>query len=72
MKRFERSRLLILVAVVASLAVALAMFYVTTVDIVSLVSHLVHYHNLALSLWLGLGIALISGAVALSHRTGAH
>ncbi len=57
MTRFERgfeivlwnSRLLMLIAVVASLAVALAMFYVTTVDIVSLVPHLSHYHDLSLS-----------------------
>src|SRR5262245_6538557 len=57
MTRFERgfevvlwnSRLLILIAVVASLAVALAMFYVTTVDIVSLIPHLSHYHDLSLS-----------------------
>ena len=38
-----------LIAVVASLAVALAMFYVTTIDIVSLVPHLSHYHDLSLS-----------------------
>ena len=57
MTRFERgfeallwnSRLLVLVAVVASLAVALAMFYVTTLDIVSLIPHLGHYHDLTLS-----------------------
>jgi uncharacterized membrane protein YqhA len=57
MTRFERgfesllwnSRLLILIAVVASLAVALAMFYVTTVDIVSLIPHLGHYHDLSLT-----------------------
>jgi hypothetical protein len=65
------------------------MFYVTTVDIVSLVPHLSHYHDLSLSPdarvqlrgtivahvaldlpWLGLGIALVSGALVLSHRAG--
>jgi uncharacterized membrane protein YqhA len=42
------SRLIVLVAVVASLVVALAMFYVSTVDVVSLAQHLLHYHDLTL------------------------
>jgi uncharacterized membrane protein YqhA len=50
--RFEallwHSRLAVIVAVVASLIVALAMFYVATVDVVSLLGHLAHYHDLTL------------------------
>lgn len=43
------SRLIVIVAVVASLGVSLVMFYVATVDVISLVPHLGHYHDLALS-----------------------
>lgn len=42
------SRLVVLVAVVASLVVSLAMFYVATVDVVALMGHLAHYHDLSL------------------------
>ena len=51
-KAFEsllwNSRLIVLVAVVASLIVALAMFYISTVDVISLGKHLLHYHDLTL------------------------
>lgn len=51
-KAFEsllwNSRLIVLVAVAASLVVALAMFYVSTVDVVLLGKHLLHYHDLTL------------------------
>jgi uncharacterized membrane protein YqhA len=44
---FERllwgSRLIVLLAVVASLVVAVGMFWVSTVDVVALVQHMVHY-----------------------------
>ncbi|HEU4648065.1 MAG TPA: YqhA family protein [Gemmatimonadales bacterium] len=43
------SRLIVLVAVIASLGVSLVMFYVATVDVISLFAHLGHYHDLALS-----------------------
>jgi uncharacterized membrane protein YqhA len=52
-KRFEavlwHSRLVVVVAVIASLVVALAMFYVATVDVVALVRHLGHYHDLSMA-----------------------
>lgn len=38
------SRLVVLVAVVASLVVSMVMFYVTSVDAVQLVGHALHYH----------------------------
>jgi uncharacterized membrane protein YqhA len=51
-KAFEsllwNSRLIVLVAVIASLVVSLAMFYVSTIDVVSLVQHLGVYHDLTL------------------------
>lgn len=44
---FERllwgSRLIVLLAVVASLVVAVGMFFVSTVDVLSLVGHMAHY-----------------------------
>lgn len=43
------SRLVVVVAVIASLVVALAMFYVATVDVVALVRHLGHYHDLSMA-----------------------
>lgn len=43
------SRLVVIVAVIASLGVSLVMFYVATVDVVSLIPHLGHYHDLSLS-----------------------
>jgi uncharacterized membrane protein YqhA len=43
-----QSRLVVLVAVVGSLGVALAMFYVATVDVVALVGHLAPYGDLSL------------------------
>jgi uncharacterized membrane protein YqhA len=57
MSRFERgfesllwnSRLIVLVAVIASLVVSLAMFYISTIDVVSLVQHLGTYHDLTLA-----------------------
>lgn len=56
MARFEKaiesvlwnSRLIVLVAVISSLIVSLAMFYVSTLDVVSLVRHLGGYHDLSL------------------------
>ncbi len=43
------SRLIVLVAVIGSLGVALVMFYIATVDVVSLIPHLRHYHDLSLA-----------------------
>ncbi len=44
---FERilwgSRLIVLVAVIASLLVSFAMFYVTTLDVVGMAEHVVRY-----------------------------
>jgi uncharacterized membrane protein YqhA len=56
MARFEKvfesllwnSRLIVLVAVIASLVVSLAMFYISTIDVVSLVQHLGAYHDFTL------------------------
>jgi uncharacterized membrane protein YqhA len=52
-RRFEallwNSRLIVLVAVVASLVVSGAMFYVATIDVIGLVSHLGEYSNLHLA-----------------------
>ena len=39
------SRLVVIVAVVASLAVALGALWVSTVDAVSLIGHMAHYHD---------------------------
>jgi uncharacterized membrane protein YqhA len=51
-KAFEsvlwNSRLIVLVAVIASLLVSLAMFYISTIDVVSLVQHLGTYHDFTL------------------------
>jgi len=44
------SRLVVLSAVVASLLVALAMFYVATVDVAAMMGHLGHYHDMGLSM----------------------
>lgn len=48
---FERllwsSRLIVLVAVVASIVVSLAMFYVASVDVVDVLRHVSHYHEAA-------------------------
>lgn len=43
------SRLIVLVAVLASLAGSIAMFYVATIDVVDLSRHLLHYHDSGLS-----------------------
>jgi uncharacterized membrane protein YqhA len=43
------SRLIVLVAVIGSLGVALVMFYVATMDVVSLIPHLGHYHEISLA-----------------------
>ena len=43
------SRLIVLVAVIGSLGVALVMFYVATMDVVSLIPHLGHYHDISLA-----------------------
>jgi len=52
-RRFEallwNSRLIVLVAVVASLVVAGAMFYVATIDVIGLVSHLGAYADFGLA-----------------------
>lgn len=40
------SRLIVLVAVMSSLLVSVAMFYVATVDVLGLFSHLTHYHRI--------------------------
>jgi uncharacterized membrane protein YqhA len=52
-KAFEgilwNSRLVVVIAVVASLVVALAIFYVATVDVVALILHLRQYGDLAMS-----------------------
>jgi uncharacterized membrane protein YqhA len=52
-RRFESllwsSRLVVLVAVVGSLMVALAMFYVATMDVLYLITHLGEYGNLAMA-----------------------
>ena len=52
-RRFEallwNSRLIVLVAVVASLVVAGAMFYVATIDVIQLVSHLGAYADFHLA-----------------------
>jgi uncharacterized membrane protein YqhA len=49
---FERilwsSRLIVLVAVVASLVVSLVMFYVASVDAIQLVNHALHYYSEAM------------------------
>jgi uncharacterized membrane protein YqhA len=44
-----RSRYVVLFAVVASMAAAIAIFYMATVDVVYLVSHILHYADPALS-----------------------
>ncbi len=44
-----RSRYVVLFAVVASMAAAIAIFYMATVDVVYLVSHIFHYADPALS-----------------------
>lgn len=41
------SRLVVLVPVVASLVVSIGMFYVSTVDVGTLVGHILHYHDSA-------------------------
>ena len=43
------SRLIVLVAVIGSLGLALVMFYVATMDVVSLIPHLGHYHDISLA-----------------------
>jgi uncharacterized membrane protein YqhA len=40
-----RSRLVVLVAVVASVIVSLAMFYVASIDVLQLLGHVLHYHQ---------------------------
>jgi uncharacterized membrane protein YqhA len=40
-----RSRLVVLVAVIASVIVSLVMFYVASVDVASLLGHVLHYHQ---------------------------
>lgn len=40
-----RSRLVVLVAVVASVVVSLVMFYVASIDVLSLLGHVLHYHQ---------------------------
>ena len=42
------SRLIVLVAVIASLGVSMVMFYVASVDAVQLIGHSLHYHSQAL------------------------
>jgi uncharacterized membrane protein YqhA len=46
---FERvlwgSRLIVLLAVVASMVVAVGMFYVSTLDVLGLLKHIAHYHD---------------------------
>ncbi|NOT08794.1 MAG: YqhA family protein [Gemmatimonadales bacterium] len=53
-KRFESllwsSRLLVIVAVAGSLVAAVGMFYVASVDVLSLLQHMSHYHDLTLDL----------------------
>src|SRR5262245_43500557 len=48
-KLFEKllwhSRLVVLVPVAASLVVSIGMFYVSTVDVGTLVGHILHYHD---------------------------
>jgi uncharacterized membrane protein YqhA len=44
-----RSRLVVLIAVVASIVVALVMFYVASIDVLSLLGHVVHYSEFGLS-----------------------
>ena len=44
-----RSRYVVLFAVVASMAAAIAIFYMATVDVVYLVSHILHYADASLS-----------------------
>jgi uncharacterized membrane protein YqhA len=52
-KTFEtllwNSRLVVIVAVVASLAVSLVMFYISTIDVASLLHHVAGYHRLTLT-----------------------
>ena len=43
-----RSRLVVLVAVVASLVVSLTMFYVASIDVLTLLGHTLHYHEMQL------------------------
>ncbi|MEQ1583334.1 MAG: YqhA family protein, partial [Candidatus Nitrotoga sp.] len=42
-------RFVVVVAVVASMAAAIAIFYMATIDVVYLVSHMLHYADFALT-----------------------
>ncbi len=62
-KLLWQSRLVVLVAVVASLVVAFAMFYVSTLDVWTLLGHILHYHDSTVDARAGVRSAIVAHVV---------
>lgn len=62
-KLLWQSRLVVLVAVVASLLVAFAMFYVSTLDVWTLLGHILHYHDSTVDARAGVRSAIVAHVV---------
>lgn len=62
-KGLWQTRLIVMLAVIASMLTAIGMFYLTTIDVYHMLAHLTHYHELAQTERLELRSATVVHAV---------